>query len=207
MDWLRRHPDRQSVDVAAMQNSWLPGSFVPHNSGQGWNIYKVSKQGDAFTAQKQQHYATKVQVPQGCIYAGVAGQAWYIAIARRGKVAVEAANYTCSNPWAGRSIYAAYLNTQDIDDAPGEIQIVDAQSQSGQQAYSQQAGTGQPSAYGADYGGPPPRENPLWGTSATISGTPDGAGKQTCRDAAAQNMYTGLNGTIAPNPCPPKRKK
>ena len=124
-------------------------------------------------------------MPQGCIYAGVAGQAWYIAISRRGKVAVEAASYTCANPWAGRPIYSAYLNTQDIDGAPGDIQIADAPSQAGQ-AYSQQTGAGQPGRYpsspyssSADFGGPALPDGYLAGTSANIYGRPAGCRNRT----------------------------
>jgi hypothetical protein len=208
MDWLRRHPSRQSVDVVAMQNSWLPGSFVPHNNGQGWNIYKVSKQGNAFTAEKQRHYATKVQVPQGCIYAGVVDQAWYIGGSRRGKVAIEAANYACSNPWAGEPIYAAYLDTGDTDDMRGDI------------AFAQGAGPGRPSA---QISGPTnctsgnPAEPSRYAVPCEMVrrnqqevrsewAAPGATDKAGCRDALQQEIYIGLNGKAAPNPCPTKRK-
>jgi hypothetical protein len=71
------------------------------------------------------------------------------------------------------------LNTQDIDGAPGEIQIAEAPTQSGQ-TYGQQGGAGQPARYpsgrysdSADWGGPLFRQNWQSGTSAVISGEPD----------------------------------
>lgn len=169
IDWLRRHPDRQAVDVVAMQNAWQPGSFVPHNNGIGWDIYKVARRGNQFTADKQVHYATKVQVPQGCLYAGVAGQAWYIAVTGWGKVAIEAASYRCENGWNGGNLYTAYLDTNEIDGSPGGIEFAGAVVGNGSTSQRQSTpGNGYEGQLSGFDGPPPVRQgyDPLAGTSA-----------------------------------------
>lgn len=122
IDWLQRHPDKQAIDVVAMESSWALGSTIPYNSGQGWDIYRVAKTGGSFAASKQRHFGTQVRLPQGCMYSGVAEQAWFISVARGHKTAVEAARYLCSG-WSGSPMYSRYLDTSDIDASQGDVSL------------------------------------------------------------------------------------
>lgn len=113
--WLRQRPNKTEIDVIAMDQSYMPGSLVPYNGGQGWSVYRVARRGDGFAADTQRHFGSKVQVPQGCIYSGVLQNAWYITIAGGRKVAVEATQYRCSSPWAGPWLYTRGADYADAD--------------------------------------------------------------------------------------------
>jgi hypothetical protein len=93
--WLRRHPDKGEIDAVAMDQSWMPGSFIPHAGGQGWAIFRISRAGQAFRADRQLHYAVKIALPSGCRYLGAGEKAWYISVVGGRKAAIEAGEYRC----------------------------------------------------------------------------------------------------------------
>ncbi|WP_374942015.1 hypothetical protein [Sphingomonas sp.] len=112
--WLRRRPHKRDVDVIAIDQSYMIGSLVPYNSGQGWAVYNVARNGEAFTADKQRHFATKIPMPLGCRYQGVLQRAWYITIAGGRRVAVEAEQYACAG-WGGQPLYTRGVDYAFVD--------------------------------------------------------------------------------------------
>ena len=116
--WLAAHPGKANLDVIAMHDHWAIGSFIPFNSGQGWDVYSLSRAGAGFKADQHRQFGTQVRVPQGCLFQGVVQEAWLIGVARGRKVAIEAKQYACDG-WRGPVV--ASLRS----DLEGEPFIVD----------------------------------------------------------------------------------
>ena len=93
--YLQRHRELDQVTVVTMTRSYLLGTWVPLNSGQGWNVYEVKRRGELFTADRDRQFTTKVNPPNGCQPGTMNDEGWLVTTSEGYKVAAEAKHYLC----------------------------------------------------------------------------------------------------------------
>lgn len=93
--YLQQHPELSQAVAVTMTRSYLLGTWVPLNSGQGWNLYEVKRRDGGFVAERDRQFTTKVNPPQGCMPATAQDEGWLITTSQGYKVAAEAKHFLC----------------------------------------------------------------------------------------------------------------